>query len=291
MSNASTLSALVTAAQQALARQDRDTASACLDAALDLDPAHLVAHNLRESHALPGHFSDWMCVNAQIAPDDDIFGFFARHPTSRNPLRDYLSDGWRTLIELNQALEAAGQRLSDRRSVLEFAAGHGRFTRHLVRHLPANALTVSDVVPGSVDFLRTQFGVKGFYSEFEPERVTHAERHDLVFVLSLFSHLPEQTWGRWLRRLWAMVDRGGCLVITTHGLKCAERAQVRWDERGYAFFASSESTAIDEMTYGTTYTSDAFVRAAIDREAGEARVHHLPALFWGNQDAWVLQRR
>lgn len=280
--------ALLAQAQRQLDQKDPAGAGISLSAALDLEPAFLAAHNLREQHRLPGNFSDWTGVNAVISPDDDIFRFFANHPTSRNPLRDYLSDGWRTLSELQRVLDLAGKSVFSCRNFLEFASGHGRFTRHLAQVLPPQSVTVSDVVPGSVAFACHHFGVRGFESTSNPAQLQIPGQYEVVFALSLFSHLPDATWATWLARLYGAVAPGGVLVITTHGDKCARLAGVDWGSEGYVFFASSESMAIDGAEYGTTYTSAEYVQKAIASVAPKARVFHRSAAFWGNQDAFVV---
>jgi SAM-dependent methyltransferase len=283
-------SALLEQARLQLARSDRDGAAVSLAAALELDPGFLPAHNLREEHRLAGNFSDWTGVNAVICPDDDIFRFFAGHPDSRNPLRDYLADGWRTLSELQRVLDGVGRNLYRCPSFLEFAAGHGRFTRHLAPALPPGALTVSDVVAGSVDFLRRHWGVNGFYSAAAPQAVQFPKRYEIVFVLSLFSHLPESTWQAWLAALYEAVAPGGVLVFTTHGEKSALLSGVDWGTSGFAFFAASESQALGGTEYGTTFASPWYVQGAIAAAASAARVTHIPTAFWSYQDAWLLQR-
>ena len=108
-------------------------AAAAIRAAREVPATRLAAHNLIERRGLDGAFAQMFGLNCRIAPRDDIFHFFAGHPTSTNPLRDYLADGWRTLAELMQLLEAVDRPLLKLASVLEFASGHGRFTRHLVK--------------------------------------------------------------------------------------------------------------------------------------------------------------
>jgi SAM-dependent methyltransferase len=280
---------LMSLAVKHLAQGDAETANACLSGVLSLQPNHLTAHNLRELHALTGNYGGWMGVNAQISHDDDIFRFFANHPTSTHPIRDYLSDGWRTMTELQVLLEQHGHVLGQSKSFLEFASGHGRFTRHLVKRLPQGALTVSDVVPGSVGFLQDLFGVQGFYSTTEPHNLQFPQAYEHVFVLSLFSHLPRSTWGDWLAKLHGSLRPGGLLIFSTHGLKCADQAGVQLQD-GYAFFDSSESSAIPGQVYGTTFTSPDFVlNNALQVLGNKARVSIVSNHFWGNQDAVVIQ--
>jgi hypothetical protein len=101
-------STLLIDAKQLIEQQDLSGAAAVLDLLCESEPLNLDAHNLREKYKLRGNFSDWMGVNAKISPDDDIFRFFANHPTSKNPVRDYLSDGWRTMVELQDVLDVCG---------------------------------------------------------------------------------------------------------------------------------------------------------------------------------------
>lgn len=282
----------LSAARARLQADDAAAALPLLRQALAVPATRLAAHNLIEQHRLPGCFADMMGLDCSIAPADDIFGFFAGHPTSSNPLRDYLADGWRTLSELALLLEAVDRPLLRTASVLEFASGHGRFTRHLVKALGGpQRITVSDVVDDAVAFSTRQFGVRGFVSSTVPEQVTWPGQYELVFVLSLFSHLPRSTWSRWLRHLHAALAPGGLLVFSTHGAKAARHDAVQLDADGFFFAPSSESRAIDAQDYGTSFSSEAFVRARIAEELGEgALVHQVPQHFWNHQDAWVVRR-
>ena len=278
-------------AQALIARGDKAGAAAVLCPALEHADARLVAHNLIERHALPGAFADWMGCPCEIAEADDIYRFFEAHPLSRNPLRDYLADGWRTMSELVLLLEAVDHPLLKTRSVLEFASGHGRFTRHLVKALGADRVVVSDVVADAVAFARETFGVAGFVSAPVPEAVQWSRQHDLVFVLSLFSHLPHATWARWLSRLYDMVAPGGVLVFTTHGAEAVRKQGVVLDGNGYFFAPSSESSAIDGQEYGTTFTSEAYVRSRIAAHLpGAQLLRFAPRQFWHHQDAYVVKK-
>lgn len=277
--------------EQLLAQGDRIGAAQVLARARDERDTLLAAHALIERHNLTGSYANVMGLDCTISAQDDIFRFFMGHPSSRNPLRDYLADGWRTLAELLLLLEAVDQPLLKMARVLEFASGHGRFTRHLVKAVGAGRVTVSDVVEGAVAFSRATFGVQGFASASEPEQVRWPGAFDLVFVLSLFSHLPRATWGRWLARLWGAVAPGGLLVLSTHGAKAAAFDSVQLDGDGFFFAPSSESHAIAAQEYGTTFTSEAFVRAQMAEQCGaQSLVRFAPVHFWNHQDAWVLRK-
>lgn len=259
--------------------------------ALKIQPSFLYAHNKIEkfgSNTWQSRFG----FNCLIHPDDDIFRFFATHPTSINPIRDYLSDGWRTMLELIFILDDIEKPLRKCKTFLEYACGFGRFTRHLdvaIRKY-GNNLIVSDVVPGSVDFLINNFGVKGFYSTLNPDELDIPGNYDLVFVLSLFTHLPENTWGRWIKKLYSALGEGGALIFTTHGEKVAKQKNVIIPDSGFLYELESESTALTGDHYGMSYTSKEFVRNTVLRETGQEVYREYFSHFWSSQDAYVVMR-
>ena len=282
---------LIDEALQLLAQGNREGAAQVLQRARAERPSMLAAHALIEQHDLNGSFRNIMGLDCSISDQDDIFGFFATHPSSNNPLRDYLADGWRTLAELMSLLESVGHPLMATEHFLEFASGHGRFTRHLAKALGPERVTVSDVVADGVQFAVDKFGVQGFPSVSDPACLAAPRQYDVVFVLSLFTHLPRHTWNAWLKALWNLLSPNGLLVFTTHGAKATAYDHISLDEEGFFFAPVSESNAIDLQEYGMTFTSEAFVRAQIDAVMGiDKLVKFAPVQFWNHQDAFVLRR-
>ena len=254
--------------------------------ALQRDPYNLIAHNALERIGDPNRYSSWMRVNCIIHTEDDIYRFIAREPRyTRNPIRDYLADGWRTLSETMQVLELLDRPLMKASSVLEFASGYGRFTRHLARALPGR-VTCSDVLPGTMEFAREQFGVKTIESSFDPAEVDFPERYDVVFVLSLFTHLPVSAWRAWLRALAGAVAPGGVLLFSVHSEEMArEHPGVKLNEEGYCFLPRSESPSLNPENYGMTFTTRQLVIDQVRAALGTDPALYAPLAFWVGQDA------
>ncbi len=280
---------LVRAAREA-ERAAPDRAFALYTEALREDRACLVAHNALERLHAPAAYGRWMRLDCTIDERDDIFRFFANHPIAANPIREYLSDGWRTLAELMVLLEREGRPLCGMGSVLEFAAGFGRFTRHLAKALPGR-VTCAEIVPGAVEFLRERFGVEAFDSARDPAAIRWPRRFELVFVLSLFTHLPPAAWREWMRALAQAVEPGGLLVFTTHSPEQALEQGVAFDADGARFLASSESSALEAADYGTTFTTRERVLREVAQALPDALVDIQPNVFWVGQDAVVVRPR
>jgi SAM-dependent methyltransferase len=278
------------AAARAAELTSKERAIALYVEALAADYANLEAHNALERMRAHESFGRWMLMNCTIDERDDIFKFFAAHPSSLNPFRDYLSDGWRTLSELLLLLEAVDKPLLKMNAVLEFAAGFGRFTRHLVGAIPGK-VTCSDVLPGSVEFLQREFGVKAFASSHHPQDLQLKPEYDLIFVLSLFTHLPAHMWAPWLQALAAGLAPGGLLVFSTHNEEDAVvRHGVRFDKSDMHFIATSESPSIDGEVYGTIFTTRGYVERAVESALGQPPVLIHERRFWEGQDAVVVRK-
>lgn len=281
------ISRLLAAASAHAGNEPDEARQLCLKV-LALDRANLPAHNMLEQLASPECYGRWMRINCRIDPRDDIFHFFSRHPLAGNPIREYLSDGWRTLSELMLLIEEAGYSLTEMQHVLEFASGYGRFTRHLVKAIPGK-VDCADVLPGTAEFLHEQFAVNAFYSSHDPDKIAYPRQYDMVFVLSLFTHLPVNMWASWLRNLARGIKPGGLLVFSVHNEAAATQLGVNFGADGSYFVASSESPSLDGAVYGTTFTTRAFVERSIVDALGSPALVYRPCAFWEGQDGVVVR--
>lgn len=274
---------------KALETSDRARALELYAAAGRLAPASLEVHNALERLDAPDRYGRWMLLDCTIDPRDEIYRFFASHPLAKNPIREYLADGWRTLAELMLVLESVDRPLAKVGSVLEFASGFGRFTRHLARVLPGR-VTASDVQAGSMEFVKAHFGVETFASSLDPATLRVPRAYDVVFVLSMFTHLPPRRWSAWLQALHRAVAPGGVLVFSVHNEAHGRELGVTYGADGTHFIASSESSALDASAYGTTFTTRQFVEREVREALPGAAMHYREVAFWAGQDAVVVER-
>jgi 2-polyprenyl-3-methyl-5-hydroxy-6-metoxy-1,4-benzoquinol methylase len=148
---------------------------------------------------------------------------------------------------------------------------------------------VSDVYRTAVDFQKSSFGVEGFYSEFNPDELEIPGKYEVIFVASLFSHLPMKTWCPWLKKLFNSLTDNGILIFSTHGLSCmAEPAKM--PNSGFLYCNMSESKSHSFDDYGTTYVTSDFVRKAVKEETGQSVNLEIPKGLWNYQDVYVVRR-
>lgn len=175
--------------------------------------------------------------------------------------------------------------------LLDFASGYGRVTRFLLRHFrDGQRLWVSDIYADAVRFQEESFGVRGVVSTTAPEDFACSERFDAILVTSLFTHLPEERFVGWLRRLLGLLRPGGLLVFSVHDEAIRDPA-VAMPETGLLFQELSESNSLDTSDYGSTWVTETFVRSALERAAeGPVSLWRSPLGLCNFQDLYVAVR-
>ena len=174
-------------------------------------------------------------------------------------------------------------------SVLEFASGYGRASRHFANELPGVDIVACDVHQEAVAFLR-EMGIKACQSSSIPEQLHTDHNFDVVFALSFFTHMPRSTWGRWLRALAEQLTPEGLLIFTAHGEQSQKLMGVgALEADGFFYGPWSEQKDLPLTEYGGSVTTFDFVyRQSL--QCGltlllykqEAIAHH---------DVYILQRR
>jgi SAM-dependent methyltransferase len=197
----------------------------------------------------------------EISPDDGMFD--PEYPEA------YFEVGDSALHCIRCAMDAVGKSRLER--ILDFPCGHGRVLRTLKHAFPEAGLTASDVDRKGVDFCSQTFGARGVYSDQDLSQVKLEGEFDLIWVGSLFTHLPDPLWLAFLDFFVERLAPDGLLVFTTHGRWSAEQirkdrsplagsreAQLQmlraYEATGFGFVGSGA-----DQSYGTSLTTPAAV--------------------------------
>ena len=181
---------------------------------------------------------------------------------------EYFRTGRQMIDLVSQCVERYFDGYANISSFLEFACGYGRFTRYLLEELPADRIWGADIYADAVSFQKSTFGVNGLLSTKKPENFTSNRTYDFIFVASLFSHLPENTFRGWLHRLYELLAPGGILLFSVHDVDLIPAGHYMTN-KGILFIEESESRSLDTCDYGYTYVNESFVSNVIREVTGE----------------------
>jgi SAM-dependent methyltransferase len=169
---------------------------------------------------------------------------------------------------------------------LDFACGYGRLLRLLPAVVPAARTWGSDIQGEAVDFVREAFGVHGLVSHAEPAAFRPERRFDLIWVASLFSHLPAPLFEAWLTRLAALLAPGGLLCFSVRDVSQLPPGGAA--PEGLYYERRSENADLDVDIYGTAYADEAFVGRALARAAPGRPWARIPRALANEQDLYLL---
>ena len=241
-----------------------------------------------------------MGVSPEIHKADFIFDYIKRVPCKgdhEKAIRRYYAAGRRSSQWAREFVDDAwrvkkrvGEDWAPRR-VMDFAAGYGGTTRHYPHAFPGSVITACDIHDEANAFNRDVLGLEAQPSSFTPEDVRFPKQ-DVITVFSLFSHLPRETFTRWLKALAQSLDMGGALIFTTNAYvnHTLRNTGVEVDENGYGFRPQSEQKDLPGEQYGLTVSYSNFVAATL-AQVPELRLAGLREGYWQNaQDMYLCVR-
>ena len=155
----------------------------------------------------------------------------------------FLESGRLAAEAIRSTLAQAGRPVEELDAMLDFGCGCGRVTRRWAS-LNGTEVHGSDQSAAAVEWCRRNLPFARFATNrLEPPLAYRDAGFDLVYALSVFTHLPEELQRGWADELARVLRPDGLLLLTVHGeryrkrLTPAERAEfdagrlvVRWEQ-------------------------------------------------------------
>jgi SAM-dependent methyltransferase len=174
-------------------------------------------------------------------------------------------------------------------AVLDFGCGCGRVLRYWGDH--PGTVAGSDQDAAAVDWCRSNLTfARVERNELAPPLVFAADSFDLVYALSVFTHLTEELQGAWRDELRRVLRPGGRLLLTAHGrsyIPRLEPAEREAFERGELVVRWGE---LPGSNLCSAYHPEPYVRDTLARGFDIVEIDQEGALGNPTQDLIVLRR-
>jgi SAM-dependent methyltransferase len=203
------------------------------------------------------------------------------------------STGAKVAGQIADILAANGRPLTRHARILDFGAGPGRVIACIRDLHPAARLTGSDIDPEAIAWAAENLPQVGEFrvNPTAPPAPFADESFDLIYAISVFTHLPEDLQWAWLADLRRMLRPGGLLLTTKLNPAAYDLpAEVQAAASANGFVYWGEAVATDGLPdfYRLAYHS----RDYVEREWGRYfEVLHVGAHDLNHtQDAVLLRR-
>jgi len=105
----------------------------------------------------------------------------------------------------------------ERPAVLDFGCGCGRLSRYF-EGCDTYQVSATDINPDLVDWCKANLRrIDTRLNQLRPPAPFPDNQFDLIYTLSIFTHLPRVVTEAWLADFGRMLKPGGILIATTHG--------------------------------------------------------------------------
>jgi SAM-dependent methyltransferase len=221
-------------------------------------------------------------------PPDDLRILVAGTPN----IPWFMNGGYLSCQSILDALARHQIQLENGFRVLDFGCGCGRTLRHWAR-VPHISLYGSDYNPLLVDWCNEHLPfVSGSVNALEPPLPHASESFDLVYALSVFTHLPEALQLPWMAEMARVIKPNGYLLLTLHGESYMPDIPPEYRER----FESGRLVVVHEDLAGENlcgaFHPPAYVSGEFTGKSFEV-IDFVPEGAKGNphQDLYLLKRR
>ena len=177
---------------------------------------------------------------------------------------DFLVIGRGCAEMMEQCTRSMGVDLARARRVLDFGCGCGRTVRWFLREYPGVEFHGADVDGEAIAWCRANLTTARFVQNgAEPPLPYPAGHFDVIYCLSVFTHLDEPMQDAWLAELRRLLPPGGVVLLTVHSdlvtgiLDDAGRAALR--SAGFLYRRSPRLRGIVPDWYNTAFHSREYI--------------------------------
>ena len=216
-------------------------------------------------------------------------------------IEEFFDGGRRTRDALEAALRDAGQPIESFRRALDFGCGCGRVVRAFARHRAFLELHATDVDAEAIAWCRQHLPTAQFSANGGTPPLPYQDTaFDLVWAISVFTHLDEDRQRAWLGELRRILRPGGVLLATVYGRPSWEGSSDFWrhqpaefvraiEARGFHYANTGADDGIFPDTFPDWYQMTWHMRHYVEREWAryfDIR-RYLPQGMLGEQDLIV----
>jgi ubiquinone/menaquinone biosynthesis C-methylase UbiE len=210
--------------------------------------------------------------------------------------RSFLQVGITLAQNIRDLCALVGRDIYSYEDVLDFGSGCGRVIRNFQDAPPSCRFYGTDIDSELVSWCkkylpRVRWGTNGHL----PPLPFSDDTFDLIYAISVFTHLDEEYQHAWLRELRRIAKRGATIILTVHGEYCISKLAASYQSQvhsyGFVFLSGSRGRLkLDKLPdfYQASYQIQEYIRR--EWSAYFDVVRYLERGINNHQDAVLLRK-
>lgn len=168
-------------------------------------------------------------------------------------------------LDLESTIKSINFKLDESSHILDFGCGCGRIITWFQDLYPNSKFYGTDIDGEAITWCQENLSDRGDFlvNEAMPSLPYSDQFFDLVYSISIFTHLPEEMQFAWLRELQRVCKPGAYLLLTVHGEHLfpanSESAKAEFDNQGFYYWIEKYSNGLPEF-YQTSFHTEAYIR-------------------------------
>ena len=164
--------------------------------------------------------------------------------------------------DIDAALTRHAVGAPEKPSTLDFGCGCGRVTWHVKRQHPAWTITGCDIDAEAIAWCQQHLQRVATFDLIEhwPPVALASDTFDLIYAISVFTHLGEEMQFAWLKELQRLAKPGGLLLLSVHSIALlgdARASEAR--KEGFVYSAARAAEGLPDF-YRTSWHSSGYIR-------------------------------
>jgi SAM-dependent methyltransferase len=204
-----------------------------------------------------------------------------RYRVSSTPdAQDFVKVGKRCAADIQNALWQVGREPGSFTRILDFGCGCGRTLIHLTELAPAAQIDGIDIDSRAIQWCKQHLQFACFKLSNETPPIDYAaDTFDLIYAISVFTHLDEDYQFRWLKELRRVAKPGAILLLTVDSSLVGDKNFV---------FQRSYEEGLFPAWYQNAYHSREYVLTNFGKHFEV--LDYFPQAMNAHQDVVVLQK-
>lgn len=206
----------------------------------------------------------------------------------------FLSEGKRCSEDLENALVRNGKSIDSFGNILDFGCGCGRTIRWFEKYDAASSISGTDIDSAAIEYCRHRFKKMEFSTNqpLPPLKYPQAQ-FDLVYSISVFTHINEEFQHKWLAELARIIKPGGVVLLSVHGarswLTLPAECVAKVNANGFLFSSEQIWKGIFPAWYQTAFHKEEYVRNVFSEYF--KIIEYIPQGISNFQDLIVMEKR